>query len=506
MLNVLIIDDEPNVRLGLRKIISWEENGFKVCGEGQDAEDGYDKIINLKPDIVLIDIKLPGKLGTDVIKETIEAGFTGKFIIISGYSNFEYAKTGIKYGVKSYILKPVDEDELMDILLKLKKEIETEKRWALKKTVVHYANLQEMILDEKYNFDKEDELNSSYYNYDRFQVVLMLNQRNKKNNLFNLEEFVKTQLENHGDVDIVKFEDLILILFKGFKEERVFKTLDAVKSKLDQEVENPIFITIGTPVNKINKIRSAYNEAKELMEKRFIFLEKGIISKDNIELNFNNIKVDLNEVVFKIYSFVEVNDLEQIEIEFRNIEAAIIKEGYLEEEIKAYSTRIFIELKEKLINDYDSSEIKIINNEEIIKNIYNQLSLKSTIDYLIKNFTDISNQIGTNSSDNIIKRVTGYINRNYYKDIKLESLAEIFNYNSAYLGKLFKSIEGESFNTYLDKIRIEKAKLLLVDDNLKVYQVCEKIGYKNIDYFHSKFKKYVGTSPLSYKKQFDKEE
>ena len=102
--------------------------------------------------------------------------------------------------------------------------------------------------------------------------------------------------------------------------------------------------------------------------------------------------------------------------------------------------------------------------------------------------------------------MTGYINRNYYKDIKLESLAEIFNYNSAYLGKLFKSIEGESFNTYLDKIRIEKAKLLLVDDNLKVYQVCEKIGYKNIDYFHSKFKKYVGTSPLSYKKQFDKEE
>ena len=57
MFNVLIIDDEPNVRLGLRKIIPWEENGFKVCGEGQDAEDGYDKIINLKPDIVLIDIQ-----------------------------------------------------------------------------------------------------------------------------------------------------------------------------------------------------------------------------------------------------------------------------------------------------------------------------------------------------------------------------------------------------------------------------------------------------------------
>ena len=123
MLNVLIIDDEPNVRLGLRKIIPWQENGFEVCGEGQDAEDGFDKIMKLNPDIVLIDIKLPGKLGTDVIKEAKEAGFTGKFIIVSGYSNFEYAKTGIKYGVKSYILKPIDEEELLDILLELKNEI-----------------------------------------------------------------------------------------------------------------------------------------------------------------------------------------------------------------------------------------------------------------------------------------------------------------------------------------------------------------------------------------------
>ncbi|MDR3593717.1 response regulator [Clostridium sp.] len=503
MLKVLIIDDEPNVRLGLMKIIPWEENGFKVCGEGKDAEDGYDKIVKLKPDIVLIDIKLPGKLGTDVIREAREAGFRGKFIIISGYSNFEYAKTGIKYGVKSYILKPVDEDELMDILLDLKKEIEDEKKWEMKKTLVNYANLQEMILDEKYNFDNE--LEPTYHEYNKFQIALVTSQGNKKIDLLNFEELVKKQFENHKDVDVIKLEDLILILFKGFKIERVYKTLDAIKFKLDKEIENQIFITLGVSVDKINEIRDSYSSAKKLMEKKFVFLEKGIISDDNIELNFNNERMDFNEMVSKIYSYVEVNNLEKLEIEFRNIEASIIKEAYLEDEIKAYSTRIFIELKEKLINDYGSSQINIINNEEIIKNIYNKISLQSTIDYLIKNFTNISNQMGINSSENIIKRVTGYINRNYYKDIKLESLAEIFNYNSAYLGKLFKSIEGESFNTYLDKIRIEKAKSLLIDDKLKVYQVCEKIGYKNIDYFHSKFKKYVGKSPLSYKKQFDKE-
>ena len=83
-------------------------------------------------------------------------------------------------------------------------------------------------------------------------------------------------------------------------------------------------------------------------------------------------------------------------------------------------------------------------------------------------------------------------------------LAEIFNYSSAYLGKLFKNTTGESFNTYLDKVRIQKAKELLMKD-IKVYKVAEHVGYTNVDYFFSKFKKYVGVSPSTFKKEVDKD-
>ena len=92
------------------------------------------------------------------------------------------------------------------------------------------------------------------------------------------------------------------------------------------------------------------------------------------------------------------------------------------------------------------------------------------------------------------------INRNYFENLKLETLADVFNYNSAYLGKLFKNVTGEYFNTYVDKVRIEKAKQLL-DQGMKVYQVAEKVGYTNVDYFHSKFRKYVGTSPSAHRKK-----
>lgn len=69
---------------------------------------------------------------------------------------------------------------------------------------------------------------------------------------------------------------------------------------------------------------------------------------------------------------------------------------------------------------------------------------------------------------------------------------------------MFKNEVGENFNTYLDKVRIKEAKTLLLGEQLKVYEVSEKVGYKNIDYFHSKFKKYVGMSPMNYKKKSEK--
>ncbi len=144
------------------------------------------------------------------------------------------------------------------------------------------------------------------------------------------------------------------------------------------------------------------------------------------------------------------------------------------------------------------------DEENIVRDINNINSLKSLIKYLSNNFIEVSTRIGEKSSYGIINKMVVYINKNYYRDLKLEGLAEIFNYNSAYLGKLFKNEVGENFNTYLDKVRIKEAKTLLLGEQLKVYEVSEKVGYKNIDYFHSKFKKYVGMSPMNYKKKSEK--
>lgn len=111
----------------------------------------------------------------------------------------------------------------------------------------------------------------------------------------------------------------------------------------------------------------------------------------------------------------------------------------------------------------------------------------------------ISKQMNSGGKGDEIKRITDLIQRRYNENLKLGMLAQIFNYNSAYLGKMFKNQMGEHFNTYLDKVRIEKAKQFLTQ-GMKVYEVAERVGYMNSDYFNAKFRKYVGVSPTAYRK------
>lgn len=111
-MKVFIADDEELIREGLKYIISWEELGFEICGEASNGEDALKSILELNPDLVLLDIRMPKLHGIDIIKFAREKNYTGKFIILSGYSENQYVQTALHNGADYYLTKPIDEDEL----------------------------------------------------------------------------------------------------------------------------------------------------------------------------------------------------------------------------------------------------------------------------------------------------------------------------------------------------------------------------------------------------------
>jgi len=162
---------------------------------------------------------------------------------------------------------------------------------------------------------------------------------------------------------------------------------------------------------------------------------------------------------------------------------------------------IYMNIKQTFLCKYQTSEIVFPRNYFIVETIMNTNSLQEILDYLCSQFELIMSSMTDHASNHAIYDIIYYINHNYQENIKLNTLASLFGYNSSYLGKLFKNRIGISFNSYLDYVRISRSKVLLLQSDLKIYDISEQIGYKNVDYFHQKFKETVSMTPLAFRKK-----
>ena len=126
MYRVIIADDERIIREGISQKINWKRLNLELVDLAENGKDAYEKIIEKKPDIVITDIKMPGMNGLELIDKVIKNYKNIRFIILSGYDEFEFAKKAMKHGIKHYLLKPTDEDEISKVLKAVKKDIKDE--------------------------------------------------------------------------------------------------------------------------------------------------------------------------------------------------------------------------------------------------------------------------------------------------------------------------------------------------------------------------------------------
>jgi two-component system response regulator YesN len=204
------------------------------------------------------------------------------------------------------------------------------------------------------------------------------------------------------------------------------------------------------------------------------------------------------ELVRKLYYALDIGSVEGTAAAVAEASALILLTGDGEQAVKS----AWAQLLTAVLSKAAAANPQLAQQEDLtmITQLYLAHHYQDMLAQLERRLSEIAERIGRQDSASVMKRMTDFIERHHSENLKLETLAELFNYNSGYLGKLFKSHTGEHFNTYLDQVRIEHA-IKLLQEGLKVHQVSERVGYANVDYFHSKFKKYKGVSPSSFKLQ-----
>lgn len=522
METLFIADDEASIREGLKCIVDWETLGFTLCGEASNGKDALARILALDPDLVLLDVKMPGMPGTEVIRLAREGGFQGKCIILSGYSDFQYAQEAMKSGVRFYLTKPIDEDELSRTVTQIREELLSERQHSSHfteyKEKARSVVLHELLHSAPEEHLSEDDLAIFQLTADAYQVVICEDfHENSPASPYTFAELLRVTNRDNNSFDHIQADDRDVVLLKGSRAlGKLTDFLDRYEQGEPQKGSplDAMFLSYGRPVYSVDDIHLSYEDAAALSERRF-FCQPGQHTAGYETLPHpadrlsgkaeGNAALTLSSETLADFSgrFADyipaynrrmiVDTLHELEVTLPQISEEI-------KEIRLFLIDLYLQTKEKIRHHYNSLSLPFQGNAEAIDYINSRHYLYEILLFLSEQFEAVMGAMGSSSRDTVLYDVLFYIDHNFTNNIKLESIAPLFGYNSAYLGKLFTKSVGESFNSYVDHKRIEHSKQLLLENKLKVYEIAEQVGYKNVDYFHKKFRKYVGMSPAEYRK------
>ena len=510
-MKVLIADDEAVVLEGLKYIIDWDGLGFSICSQAKNGEEALEKILNLDPELVLLDIRMPKLSGIEIVKLSREKGFRGHFIILSGYSDFSYAQTAIRYGVDFYLTKPIDEEELESAVVTVKKQVEEAQRSA--RTLSQYReNARDTIIRNLLTGDFKDvsgmNLADLHLVTDVYQVVIYERYNPDPFQVtWDFAELLRVTNQDHNSFDHVSVDHREIILLKGgFALERFERLL--AHYKVNPQKGSPLdslFLTYGRRVYKPEDIVLSWMDAGNLLERRFFCkYNQHVLGYEELPeaevLNYHATEEEAQHYCALLEGYIQTRNRRCVGEILEEMEQKLYFCADDIPAVKRFLIDIFLQIKQKLSLVYGSIQIPFSANSAIIDLIDGKKYLYEIIHVLSGQFEMCMNAIGSPSGESIMDDILYYINNNYRENLKLEGIALLFGYNSAYLGKIFTKKVGESFNSYLDRVRIQKSLELLKNPELKVYEIAERVGYKNVDYFHKKFRKYMELSPAEYRK------
>lgn len=513
MLHILIADDEQRIRQGLRNIIDWEALGYQIVGEAADGSEAVSFLVEHKPDVVLLDISMPKCSGLEVVEQARNQGFEGKVIILSGYSDFKYAQEAIRLGVEYYLTKPIDEQELEQILIKLRREIaeEFQKKAAASN---YYQRARETILRDLFlnptNIALLDlvDMNATAVQY---QVVLYEKYVSQQADMgFSFERFLRVNNQEHHLFEMISVGHVEAVLLKGETVIRRFSTL--MEQYWEQSnnslptVLDAIFMTYGRIVSSLAEIHLSYEDANLLLSRKFFAEQKQhVVGYEQLNQG-EGFPGALDAALLDQYCTLFLRYLQSfnrnmLAEKLHELESQLYNIHYDQKETLYFLTDLYLQIKSQIIRLYNNVTIPFPSNSWVMDYIQSRRYLYEIVQFFSEQFELIMSCIGHYSKDSVLDDILHYIDHNYMNPLKLENIAPLFGYNCSYLGKLFKQKTNKSFNTYLDELRIRNSKELLQRGDLKIYEVAEKVGYSNVDYFSTKFKKYEGVSPAEYRRQ-----
>ena len=535
MLKVFLVEDEVVMRNGIKKNIPWEQEGFEFVGEASDGELAYPLIKKEKPDILITDIRMPFMDGLELSRLVKKELPQIKIIILSGYNEFDYAKTAINIGVTDYLLKPISSAKLLEAVKKVGDVIEKEQDHA--RLMKRYEKeMEENLLQEKHKLwgalasnrlstiellEKGQRLGidftASAYQVFLFKLMQEGDATGCSEELNRASEKVN---ELAGGWEYVLSFDRSpegwAFLIKGESEQEVQDTYLETRNELLDLVNGypkvEYFGGIGNVVHRIGDIQSSYKEAARAFSSRF-FLDANQIT-DSAEIvrvqPESDDKIDVSKMLSKkrehelVERFLKNGTVEETDSFLDELFQSIGEQNCKSLLYRQYVVMDLFFCASDFLNNLEidteslPEECRDIN--QIVEKAGNAESLRHQIGILFKETMQLRDNHSKKKYSKLLEDAKAFIDENYKHDeMSLNTVAAQVNISPSYFSTIFSSEMGQTFVEYLTRVRLDKAKELLMCSNMRTAEIGYEVGYKDSHYFSYIFKKTVGCSPKEYR-------
>lgn len=504
MIKILLVDDEREEREGIAFLIEKYKYPMKVryAANGKDA---LDYIREHEVDILFTDVKMPIMNGLELAKIVSKSNPEIRIIIFSAYGEFEYAKQALEANAVSYLLKPIELDEFQNLMENVMNSINVEKeekRFQEENEKFIFSNLLYKAFSMAKVNDNEKERIQKYL-FEKENQGIILIRVEFMNNYFDLhkEEFVhfaKMYLgENIRYVELYPNEAILLLDFYKMMQG---KTLEGQLRKLLRDVhgeisqDNQSMVIVSEKIYTLEELFEQQERIRCIQEETFGYNDK-IVWVDNYYNHINHYDMDIEIVNRELLETIDTMDIELIRKENEKLIEALKASGKIS---KLY-------LQNMLYTNIKALYHKVMpeNSETILlkaEQIFIPKELKSTL----KDYRETIEQLLTlismdKDGRGIVQQIKSIIEQECNKDIGLEYIAEKINLSPAYVSYLFKKESGQTLVSYITHKKMDKARKLLENRNLKVLQVAKACGYDNQSYFNKLFKNHFGLTPKQYR-------
>ncbi|MCQ2591948.1 MAG: response regulator [Treponema sp.] len=522
MYSVFLVDDEPIVLEGIRTKIDWEAWGFSFAGEASDGEIALSMIHEIKPDILITDIKMPFMDGLQLASAVKKTQPWIKIIILSGHDEFDYAKKAISIGIEDYLLKPFTSEEVIASLQKAAKIIDKERTQLsdiskmkeelksrdtfLKKEFLN--NLVHGEIDFSTMMQKSQELGINLLS--RYYKVIISKIESKTDNLQNQQEAC-SRINSYSSswehtISYFHHSNRLIAIVKDSSQknldENIYNIAETIEHITAQNPDCYAVTGIGKTVEHLSMIQSSYDDAKKLVELNNYENENRILSSD-----------DFQETSNVLMDFLESDPLVDRLKYAAKSEIPVIINEYIEliknnpGQFNVFASYILVDLifaVSKLIENLGGN-IKEINPEILQRSFIDNAVLEEknfieTVESVLNFAIDYRDSKKTGPYSEIILKAKKYIEENYAdQNTTLTTVAEYVCLSPNHFSTIFSQRCKTTFIEYLTDVRIENAKRLLRDTDMKGYDIAYECGFSDPHYFSYIFKKITGLSPRDYK-------